>query len=478
MQRSFLKALLVIISSGLMYYYSIGFHTLWPLMWFMPIPVLVYAYQESLIKTLIVSFIVGLAPGLNDFIGYTSTYLPASNLILEILIDSVVWAAVILMSRFFVRRIFTPVSIFAYPTLLVLTDWIEALTPQGTFNTIAYSQLPALPVMQIASLVGFSGVTFIVSIFASAIAYAIIHYKRDQLNSIIALSISAILIVLSIAFGIFRVYHDSAITSPHVKIGLAATDRSSLEVYNPDLAPSLISEYQPLIASLASQGAEVILLPQVIASVTAETQNQAISELGNMAKQNHIILIAGVYIDGTESSKSQQFDAAWLFDEDGNLIGEYDKENFIPYLEEHRMAGAALLRFTLADQTAGISISRDMDYINPSHDYGKFDTRILFVPAWDFDVDQDVNIQGALTRSIENGFTLVRAARAGLLSVSTRTGQMVGMTSDVDKKETTLLVDTPLSPSNTFYARHNNEFIWLLWAIFAFLLFRASFKRS
>lgn len=54
-------AILVILASGTAFYFSTGFHDVWWLMWIAPIPVLIYAYHESLWKTLCVAFVTSFA---------------------------------------------------------------------------------------------------------------------------------------------------------------------------------------------------------------------------------------------------------------------------------------------------------------------------------------------------------------------------------------------------------------------------------
>lgn len=464
------KALFVMIISGFCYYYSIGFHNFWFLMWIAPIPLLAYAYQESSFKTLIVSLVVGLAPGLNDTVGYYATYFPFGSLITETITYSIEWSVVILLTRFLVLKVDSAFAILVYPTVLGLMEWLQSFSPQGTFDTIAYSQLPVLPVMQIASITGYLGVGFTVALFASVFAYGFVFYKKKPEVLPVGI-ICLILIAAVLSFGLYRV-HQNTNNVPTVNVGLASVNKTSIEVYDPALAQELITEYQAPVAELAKQGAQVILLPQAIAAVNQENYAMVTGLLGAMAKDNHVTLIAGVH----KINKTQEFDAGWLFNDQGALSGEYYKENFLPVLEQNFIPGVMLLQFPLMNHTAGISISRDMDYINPAHQYAEHDTSILFVPAWDFGLDANVDIQGARVRGIENGYTLVRAARNGLLTVSSPTGEILGSASAIGAGATTLLVSAPLPSGNTFYAYNQNDFLWILWLLMLLLVFRATFK--
>ena len=93
----------------------------------------------------------------------------------------------------------------------------------------------------------------------------------------------------------------------------------------------------------------------------------------------------------------------------------------------------------------------------------KNQTKILFTPAWDFGVDAQVHAQGALTRNIENGYTLVRNARFGLLTVTSPSGEVLGEASGSQKGASILLVkNVPVAVQTSFYSQHPDRFIGLL----------------
>jgi apolipoprotein N-acyltransferase len=121
-----------------------------------------------------------------------------------------------------------------------------------------------------------------------------------------------------------------------------------------------------------------------------------------------------------------------------------------------------------------------MDYVNPAAQYGQNRTKILLVPAWDFDLDAEVHIQGALVRGIENGYTLVRNARNGFMTVTTETGELLGKNSSIGiiPEPAVLLINTPVSTKISFYSQHHYWFVWLLASLLGCLLIQAVLIRS
>lgn len=243
-------------------------------------------------------------------------------------------------------------------------------------------------------------------------------------------------------------------------------DRSPHEIFNPQNAVTLSQEYQPMIANLAKQGAQIVLMPEETAAITPQNKAKIQTMFSLTAKQNNIMIIAGV----RELEGAQDFNSAWLFDQNGQLIGTYHKEHFVPVAETGLTAGIALLNFNLDQHKAGIAICRDLDYTNPAHRYGQNHTEILFAPAWDFGMDARVHSQGAFMRGIENGYTLVRVARAGLLSVRSPTGQTLAEAAQIKSGNVTLLATAPISSSSSIYAEDGNWFVWVLGLILLILL--------
>lgn len=468
-----IQALAVVILSGLLYYFSTGFHSLWLLVWFAPVPVLVYAYRAGFWRTFFVSFLVGLSPGINLIVGYANSPLPWDFFTPMILTQSLTWTLVIMLSRFFTRRLITSLSILAYPSLLALLDWANSFGTWSAYSSIAYTQVHFLPLMQIVSLTGYYGVTFVLSLFASALAY-FITFRTRVVDRKIAAGITFVVLFITLAFGYIRLFEIPKETAPQALVGLAAINPPVNQVYDTANPEDTLSAYTPLIATLAKQGAGVVLLPEKAISITTGQCVQALTAASALAKQNNVILIIGVYQDlGTKKRNT-----AWVFSKAGELIGEYNKQHPIPKLEEDIMPGKNLITFDFNGAVAGVAISRDMAFVAPAYQYGVEQADILFVPAHDAGIQSEVQIESAITRGIENDFTVVRASKYGLLSVSDPMGKILGEAKATGPGETTLLVNAPIGTSVTLYDLFGNWFAKVLMVIIAFIAFRSLFSRK
>jgi apolipoprotein N-acyltransferase len=83
-----------------------------------------------------------------------------------------------------------------------------------------------------------------------------------------------------------------------------------------------------------------------------------------------------------------------------------------------------------------------MDYPDPARQYGQEQVGLLLVPAWDFDIDRFWHGHMAIVRGVENGFTVVRAAKQRLLTVSDSRGRILAETRTTPQEPFTTLVAT------------------------------------
>jgi apolipoprotein N-acyltransferase len=73
-------------------------------------------------------------------------------------------------------------------------------------------------------------------------------------------------------------------------------------------------------------------------------------------------------------------------------------------------------------------------------------------------------------RGVEDGFSVARAAKDGLLTVSDNRGRIVGEVSSSPAPFVTLLVNVPELHSRTVYLMMGDWFAWLAIALLVFVL--------
>jgi apolipoprotein N-acyltransferase len=448
------KRLAAALMSGVMLSLASSLQPWWPMAWIAPIPLLMAAFSAARGETPILAACAALIGS----VSITSYYLEVAGTRATILITILRVAMMIIVvvaARAAVVRWGHWLAVFVYPALVAGLDTLTTtISRHGTAGSIAYSQMNALPVIQIASIAGTSGIVFVVTLFASTIAVA--WYRRGDVAELrFAYVVSAIIIVGALGYGSARVAF--APKAPTVPVGLAVIDTAT----NPHAsAPGdgLWATYGKAVAALAQQGAKIILLPEKIAAFDPVAADQMRGMLANVARTNRIYLVVGVTILKPDHSENR----AWLFTPDGQRAADYSKQHLVPGFEDAFVPGREAAVRPIAGDQMGVAICKDMDFPWLGRDYASRGVRMMLVPGWDFGRDDWQHSRMSVLRGVEGGFSIARAARDGLLTVSDRYGRILGQAKSSMTPYAGIVVNATVGPGiETPYARFGDVFGWI-----------------
>jgi apolipoprotein N-acyltransferase len=153
-----------VLLSGAMWFDSAGVNHVWPLAWIAPLKLLILIPDLRAGRAAIAAFGASAIGALNLVLAYRA--MPPAVLLLGVLFIALPIVLVALAWRAVERRGHPVVAIFAFPALLASEEYLISLvSPLGTFGSLAYSQADVRAVIQLASLTGLWGITFIVSLF-------------------------------------------------------------------------------------------------------------------------------------------------------------------------------------------------------------------------------------------------------------------------------------------------------------------------
>ncbi len=334
---------------------------------------------------------------------------------------------------------------------------MAALLPDGNWGSLAYSQGDRLAIVQVASLFGTAGVLFLVTLVPSALALAM-AYGRKLRRGWIAYGITAGLLMAAMAYGEWRLHEP--VSGVQTTFGIVSIDDPIGVRASAEYAEKILTEYDRRVAEVAGQGAQIVVLPEKIGVFTpakAEGEKQRLSEA---ARQNRVWLEAGVGID----DGSQPTNWEWLFGPDGGLAASYEKHHMAPpERREHYAVGADYTVHAIGEREYGLAICKDMHFADLGREYGKRRADAMLVPAWDFAyLDGWLEARTTVFRGIENGYTIVRASREGLLTVSDPYGRVLAETTSSEMPGRTLVVTAAVAEQvATLYTRTGNVLGWL-----------------
>jgi apolipoprotein N-acyltransferase len=459
-------ALLAFLSTSVLFWFGNGLDPWWPLLWLAPFPVLLFAVRSSWWAAALTAALSLLAGSLSMWHYFRLVCASFAVCAGVYSIAALVFAAAVLLFRALLRRGASWSALLAFPSAWVSYEYARNfLTPHGTAGSFAYSQLNFLPFLQLASITGPWGMSFLLLLFPAALAVGL-HLHRMAPRKALRI-VGAVLGVIAAAliFGVVRL----ALPAPagkEVTVALLSSDEPrNTGVAEGAATGRLFREYAGEAEKLAAQGARVIVLPEKLA-VMVDPDTQASDALFQSlaAKTKSTIVVGMVHVSSTAKYNEARVYAP------GAPVLRYDKQHLLPPFESNLKPGTALTLLPEDTETWGVAICKDMDFTQLSRQYGEAGAGLMLVPAWDFNVDRWWHGHIAVMRGVESGFSIVRTAKNGYLTVSDNRGRILAETRSDSAPFATLLAQVPAVHHATLYLLLGDWFAWLAIATLVFTL--------
>ena len=456
-----------VVATSSMLFWGTGLQPVWWLTWFAPLPVLLTGPRLARWAAFCVAALSWFLGSLNMWHYLLSAIaLPLPLVLILSAAPACLFALAVLLFRRFILRGAPWKAALAFPVFWVTCEYLNnVLSPHGTFSNLGYSQMDFLPVLQVSSLVGIWGISFCLFLLPATIAAVLSRQGSARERRSLAIVVAAFL-AAGFAYGAWRLI-STPVAQHSVNVGLMATGTGTTFPHDDASALELLDTYSAKAVSLAAQGAQVIVLPEKIAVVSdpATRQVDALYEAASARAK------ASMLVPLDRGTLTKRFNEARLYSADGALIATYDKHHMVPGFEDVDQPGT---KITVLDQPSGvwgIEICKDLDFPRLSRDYGAQGVGLLLVPAWDFTLDGWLHGRMAVLRGVENGFTIARAAKQGLLTVSDDRGRILAQQDAADVRFASLLSSAPVRHDKTLYTRWGDWFAWLNIAALVVLLF-------
>ena len=455
--RNALAGLLATVVSGACFYYGTGLHPHWWIAWLAPIPMLLAVPALSRSGAFLLSFIAMSLGGMNLW-GFLRGVLgvPLGVVVAALCLPAVMFAVAALFFRSLSLRRAPAFAVFGPSALWVSLEYLSAvLSPHGTFGNLAYSQVSFLPVIQVASVTGIWGISFLIFLFAATVSVFI--GRTGFVHSRTRLGIGVLLLFCVVfIFGWQRLKVDDS-HHPSMMVMLLAKD-VSFDGY-PDSDPqalALFHEYAGELRRVTPAGTEVVVLPEKIARVS----EIALPEVNDLFAKVAAEIKASIVVGLVRKTASAAFNESRVYSPQGGLVAIYAKHHLIPGVEPER-AGAGRVVLRQPPGTWGLTICKDMDFPKLSREYSQDGAGVLLVPAWDFQVDGWLHSRMAVLRNVEGGFAQARSARSGLLTISDNRGRVLAEVASNSAPFARVQASVPIGKATTFYQRFGDWFAWV-----------------
>ncbi|WIM93340.1 nitrilase-related carbon-nitrogen hydrolase [Actinoplanes oblitus] len=439
--------------SGLLWLGGFGLHPIPVLTWLAPVPLLLLGVPKKALTATLVAWPIGQLA----MAGY---YLRTLRIPLPVVIGFVIYgtalaAGTVLLAGGLLRRGRTVTAVLAVPALWVLGEYlVSVLMPNGAWWSLAYTQAGVRPVIQLTSLTGVWGVSYLLIAVPIALAALLTRPKAAV----------ACLLVLAVSAGGWATWslNRRPGAGERLAVGLVALEQPE-DGMALDAAPDLLTRYLARAESLAARGATIVVLPEKVFGVGSRKE---LEDAFRPVTDRGVQVIVGAVLTEGDTRRNVAFVL-------GGTGRTYTKQHLIRGLEDWFTAGDQ----DLVVGRRGVAVCKDLDFPGLVRRYRARGATMLLVPALDFGGDGWLHSRMAVVRGVESGMTVVRAADFGRLTVSDATGRVLG---EVTTGDAELLVTVTPGVVGTVYGRTGDWFVMLALVLFPVALWpvRDRFRRG
>jgi apolipoprotein N-acyltransferase len=432
--------------------------------WFLPVFTIRFMRSQNARKGYFLIVLTTIVPHLiaQDVQIFSS---PLVQVVVSIVI-TVIWILIMNLSLL-VDRILYPrlqvhnpgsfVTTLIYPlTATALEFVITSINPSGSWLALAYTQYGNLPLMQLVSLVGLWGITFLINWFGSVINW---FWEQDFDWPAIrqGVGIYATVILVVIFFGGARL----VLPEPHTgTVRIASMTAVDLLAETGTSEEIIQDRYFDWTIREAQAGAKIVVWSEAAGTVEKETEAALIERGQEVAKQEGIYLAMPIFVNHSDGPPRAIKNKLIIIDPVGDIILDYDKFCATQFQE---VRGDAELRVvdTPYGTLSGV-ICCDMDFPSVIRQAGQNGTDILLAPSLEpFAQLTKMHMRMSVFRAIENGVSVVRQTDNGLSMATDPFGRVLAQVDHFTSSERVMVAQVPTEGVSTLYPVIGDIFGWL-----------------
>ena len=510
--------------SGILLILSFPSFNLFPLGWISLIPLLIALQSTSSWKS---AFLHGYLTGAIFFLGlvYWITLLyPFANIFLTTFACLLLAAYLALYLGIFSALLHGLPWKSGLPFIFIVTalwtglEWVRSWFLTGfPWGSMGYTQWNNLPAIQIASITGVHGVSFIVVLLNATIADIIRTYfiskhqpTTPQISSHFAFHvlrfIPIVLVIACLAYGAQALSKPAENTSDF-KIALAPGNVPQLEKWDTTYWPQIFERYMNLIKAADAEEPDLIVLPETAlrGEIFAFQGNTYIKKLKEILNDHQIYLLTGL-ADYTEAPKI--YNSVYLLSPTGEKLASYSKIHLVPFgeyvpitrhlpnfiqLSSGFESGKSINLFPIPNtenSQMGTVICFESVFPDLFRKFVKKGASVMGIltnDAWfDGTAAPEQHLAMAPLRAVENRVAVFRCANGGISCIIDAFGRTITTPILASDKESFLIERIPLSNhGGTLYTRYGDWFPILCFLMSVFLIlyhhrtwFAAKLKRD
>jgi apolipoprotein N-acyltransferase len=445
--------------------------------WLAPIGWLVYVERSRTWRALALAFVLFV---LVQFVVWRGL-IPAPGIWYYSIagIYAAVYFLPVVLYRIIAERLPGLTSTLVFPAAWVGIEFIfhRWITPYGSWFSLAYTQTDFLPLLQLAAITGAAGISFLITWFASVVAWSLNRERSAKQRRRAAWTYGLVLLCV-LVFGQLRLGGQESdaelvrvagiIPAPElmdemetafapVRRGEPITDSrlamiaSSTERLNDDLFARTVRE--------ARAGARLVAWSETAGRVLKIEEVRFLERASQIAALEGIelFLAYGVWDpDGRPplENKLVAISAA------GHVAWDYQKANPIVGAESpFTQAGDGLVRrLETVYGAVGAVICHDLDFAPLARQANRKEIGLIVGPSADWRAITPLHANMAILRSIESGFSLFRPTSTGRSIATDTRGRTLAA---IDYADDAIVAHVRAASVRTVYGAIGDLFAWL-----------------
>ena len=362
----------------------------------------------------------------------------------------------------------------AFPLALTALSFGDMSTnPLGSWGALGYTQYGDLALMQLVSITGMLGLTFLIGWFGPVANWA---WDRTLTGREMwrGVAVYAGILVLVLAFGMVRLaffplepgtVRVASMTDTDMDIRqmweLVGADR---EAFRQGAKESHNRYFQGTMRE-AQAGAKIVLWSEVAGLVDEADEAELIARGQEVARQEEIYLAMPLYTIYQDPQRPIE-NKLFIIDPAGEIVVEHLK--YGGNMFEGSLLGDGVLHTveTPYGTLSGV-ICWDADFPAIVRQAGRDGIDILLVPSGDWREIDPLHTQMAVFRAIENGVSLVRQVNQGLSLAADPYGRVLAVQDHFTGSERVMVAQVPTQGVSTIYPVIGDLLGWLAVAGFA-----------
>lgn len=388
--------------------------------------------------------------------------------------------------------------VFVFPLAFTSVDWLMSLSRViNSTGSPAYSQFDSLALMQILSVTGMWGITFLLMWFASTFN-ALWEHGFDGRPVRGKVGVFAAVLLGILLFGSVRLnfFPPSSVSIEAATVTLDdaisqqagsginwLTFNQSSDVERAAARPQFEATIDQLLARTETAlrgGAKIVAWQEGAGTVLEEDKQSTLDRVAALAREYDADLEVSLGVLTRTTTQQYILNQSILVDHTGAVLWTYEKTYLVIPVESY-IAVPGDGKLPLVDTAAGrlsTAICNDLHFPTLIRQAGASNADILIAPYNDVVPFGQGDSVTAIFRAIENGVSLLRPAGHGTSMIVDYEGRILASQNYFSNDSGIMLTTIPIRGVTTIYSRIGDLFAYLCVAGVVYLVGQSLFRRK